>query len=128
MAIHLHNSHEPFTLKCDNSTFMATLDGNRCCTEAMLHKELSEVLRFPLHYGKNFDAMYDCLTDLEWLGVDAIYFLITHPTLICCEEENHSEELFKDVLRSVLENYKHHPIHLHLISEKSFLHLITPEN
>jgi len=127
MSIHLHTSHEQFSLKCDNATFLATLDGNRCRTEAALHSEISEVLRFPDYYGRNFDALYDCLTDLEWLGVDAIYFLITHPALICCEEENHSEELFKDVLRQVLENYQQHPVHFHLISEKSFLLLITPD-
>ena len=126
MAFHLHKPHEFIRLKCDNATFLATLDGNRCRTETRLHQEISEVLRFPEHYGKNFDAMYDCLTDLEWLGVDAVYLLIIHPALICSDEENHTEGLFQDVMRQVLEDYRHHPIHFHLISEKSFLNLIEP--
>lgn len=31
-----------------------------------LHEEIAKVLKFPDYYGKNLDALYDCLTsDLE---------------------------------------------------------------
>lgn len=34
-------------------------------TKAQLHGALAEALSFPDWYGKNLDALYDCLTDLD---------------------------------------------------------------
>ena len=41
-----------------------TLDGNRLGDAAKVHDYLKETLDFPEYYGKNLDALYDCLTDL----------------------------------------------------------------
>ena len=41
------------------------LDGNVLSDAAAVHEYLMETLNFPEHYGKNLDALYDCLTDLE---------------------------------------------------------------
>ncbi len=113
-------------MKCDNATFIATLDGNRCKTKELLLQEIAAVFKFPGYYGKNFDALLDCLTDLEWLGVDHIYLLIIHPALICSDEkETLPKEKFNDVLKEVLVAYHHNPIHFHLMAEKSFLNLLT---
>lgn len=42
-----------------------TLDGNLLADAAQVHDYLKEMLEFPEYYGKNLDALYDCLTDLE---------------------------------------------------------------
>ena len=41
-----------------------TLDGNILADIAQVHDYLKEMLEFPEYYGKNLDALYDCLTDL----------------------------------------------------------------
>ena len=41
-----------------------TLDGNLLADITKVHDYLKEVLEFPEYYGKNFDALFDCLTDL----------------------------------------------------------------
>ena len=41
-----------------------TLDGNILADIAQVHNYLKEMLEFPEYYGKNLDALYDCLTDL----------------------------------------------------------------
>lgn len=125
MPYTLHSIQDTITFTRLKAGFWATLDGNRCKSELDLHRELAAVLRFPDHYGLNFDAMYDCLTDLEWLGADSIWLFITHPSLICSERNNHAEELFKEVLRSTLETYRNHPVHFHLVSEKAYLQFLT---
>lgn len=51
-----------------------TLDGNILSDAAMVHDYLIEMLEFPEYYGKNLDALHDCLTDLEH-----IYITITAP-------------------------------------------------
>ena len=42
-----------------------TLDGNILADAALVHDYLKEQLQFPEYYGKNLDALYDCLTDLD---------------------------------------------------------------
>ncbi|MBR5509668.1 MAG: barstar family protein [Lachnospiraceae bacterium] len=41
------------------------LDGNVILNKEMLHEMLAEQLDFPHWYGKNLDALYDLLTDLQ---------------------------------------------------------------
>ena len=41
-----------------------TLDGNLLADITQVHDYLKEMLEFPEYYGKNLDALYDCLTDL----------------------------------------------------------------
>jgi hypothetical protein len=36
-------------------------------TRAGFFQELARALRFPDYFGHNWDAVYDCLTDLNWL-------------------------------------------------------------
>lgn len=41
------------------------LDGNILADATQVHDYLKEMLEFPEYYGKNLDALHDCLTDLE---------------------------------------------------------------
>ena len=65
---------------------MATLhiDARRIVDSASFHQTLAEACRFPKTYGKNLDALVDCLGDLKsttgqitTLAVDHIDDLIT---------------------------------------------------
>lgn len=42
-----------------------TLDGNILADIAQVHDYIKEMLDFPEYYGKNLDALFDCLTDLD---------------------------------------------------------------
>ena len=41
------------------------LDGNTILNREMLHDALSAALCLPEWYGRNLDALYDCLTDVQ---------------------------------------------------------------
>ena len=41
------------------------LDGNILADAAQVHDYLKELLNFPEYYGKNLDALYDCLTEMK---------------------------------------------------------------
>ena len=41
------------------------LDGREITGRADLHRRLQEGLRLPWWYGRNLDALFDCLTDLR---------------------------------------------------------------
>ena len=42
-----------------------TFDGNDLSTRKEAHETIAKALDFPDYYGKNLDALYDVLTDIE---------------------------------------------------------------
>ena len=40
-----------------------TLSGNKTTSREVLHTYLAKKLAFPSYYGKNLDALHDCLTE-----------------------------------------------------------------
>ena len=42
-----------------------TLSGNKMLTKDAMHIYLARKLKFPSYYGKNLDALYDCLTERD---------------------------------------------------------------
>jgi hypothetical protein len=59
---------DPPALPAPPQGFVArTLDGSRCRTKRALLEELGRTLEFPPHFGRTWDALEDCLTDLDWL-------------------------------------------------------------
>ena len=87
----------------------AIIDGAIIESRQQLHDTLSEQLCFPAHYGRNLDALFDCLTDIT---EDTELHLL------------HQEELFAhlgvyaDVLRGVLRDACGENSHLSLILEE----------
>ncbi|MBS4746521.1 MULTISPECIES: barstar family protein [Bacillus] len=54
------------------------LNGAMCRSQEELHEQLKTVLQLPDHYGKNLDALWDCLTgevslpvELTWIHYQA---------------------------------------------------------
>ncbi len=44
---------------------LCMLDCSHISSREILHNTLSEILELPVWYGKNLDALYDCLTDIS---------------------------------------------------------------
>ena len=49
--------------------------GNKARTKSGLFDEFAAALQFPHHFGENWDAFDECITDLSWLSGDAYVFL-----------------------------------------------------
>ena len=41
--------------------------GNKSLDEAHFFDEVAAALQFPYYFGENWDAVWDCITDLNWL-------------------------------------------------------------
>jgi hypothetical protein len=56
--------------------FTAVLDGGAAGSRAGFFSEIACVLRFPDYFGRNWDAVYDCVTDLHWLPAEGYVLLL----------------------------------------------------
>lgn len=51
-----------------------TLSGNKMTSREVLHTYLAKKLAFPSYYGKNLDALHDCLTE----RCDPLHITVTY--------------------------------------------------
>lgn len=81
------------------------LDGKNIERKEQLLNHVATALRFPNHFGRNWDALEECLTDLEWVDGDGylIYFdhidgmLAAHPDQFAT---------FVEIVRDAVESWK----------------------
>jgi RNAse (barnase) inhibitor barstar len=77
---------------------LVTLDGSELRSESELFDKFAQSLRFPSYFGRNWDALEECLGDVyNWLrcGICVVSFM--HPELILAQEPD-SLETFLSVL------------------------------
>jgi RNAse (barnase) inhibitor barstar len=77
------------------------LEGEKIEKKDQFFNHAAVAMKFPAHFGKNWDAFYDCLTDLEWVKAEnyAIYF--DHTDAFAEHHESELEtliEIFQDAV------------------------------
>jgi RNAse (barnase) inhibitor barstar len=77
----------------------ACFHGERMKDLPGFYTEIAAVLQFPSYFGRNFDALYDCLTDLGWLSFKSILFVFTNSEQILSECSAGEREVFGEVLK-----------------------------
>jgi RNAse (barnase) inhibitor barstar len=66
---------------------LKVLRGGKCRTTAGLFTEFAQALNFPDYFGRNWDALEECLADLEWLPANGYVLLFTSAELILPDDE-----------------------------------------
>jgi hypothetical protein len=57
-----------YELQCNpNGGAVRVIRGWKCPAYDALHNEVAAALQFPDYYGENWDAMDECITDLDWM-------------------------------------------------------------
>ena len=64
------------------------LDGLKMKTFDGLYDEFSKILRLPDYFGRNLNALDECLNDLEWLNIDKVLIVIINSDFILSREHN----------------------------------------
>jgi len=89
------------TLSQEHNARLFCLDGTKSTSKADFLQAIADAMFFPRHFGHNWDALEDCLTDLDWLNGDRFILLYEQPDLFAQTEP--SEWLVAlDILRSTV--------------------------
>ena len=79
--------------------FVAEIDGKKARTLRGFYPRISKALFFPDYFGKNLDALFDCLCSLEVVGKQDIVLLIRHADAFLEKEKAEKRSAALDVLR-----------------------------
>jgi len=79
------------------------LEGQKIEKKEQFLNHAAVVMKFPSHFGNNWDAFYDCLTDMEWVDEETRGYLVyfDHTDAFANHHESQLEtviELFQDAV------------------------------
>lgn len=74
---------------------LRVVHGKKCSTPAGLFTEFARALGFPDYFGHNWDAMEECLADLEWLPAKGYVLLLTDAQAVLADDEDEYETLLE---------------------------------
>ncbi len=77
---------------------LKVIKGAKCQATAGLLTECARAMDFPDYFGHNWDALEECLADLEWLPAKGYILLITDAARLLPDNEE-EYETFLEVLR-----------------------------
>lgn len=81
------------------TVFVAEIDGKKARTLRGFYPRIAKALFFPDYFGKNLDALFDCLCSLEVVGNQEIVLLIRHAEVFLDKEKPEKRSAALDVLR-----------------------------
>ena len=85
----------------DRRVVVRTIRGAKAVTEGELFNELAAALQFPFYFGENWNAIDECLSDLEWLSGDAYVLFFTDSPQLLAQDPPSRLGLLWQVLESV---------------------------
>ena len=102
----------------EKNAFVCYIRGGLCKTSEDFLREVSSAMRFPYYFGWNWNALDECITDLEWLSFSTLFIVIDQFDLMFKDEAPRDEyhEFLIDFLNSVFKYWKSQniPIEIYL--------------
>lgn len=74
---------------------LRVIQGKKCGTPNGVFNEFARALEFPDYFGHNWDALEECLADLEWLPAKGYVLLISDAQCVIPDEEEEYETLLE---------------------------------
>lgn len=74
---------------------LRVVQGKKCKTPAGVFNEFARALEFPDYFGHNWDALEECLADLEWLPAKGYVVLITDAQSVIPDDDEEYETLLE---------------------------------
>jgi RNAse (barnase) inhibitor barstar len=90
------------------------MDGRTARTKEELLRQLGEALRFPEYFGQNWDALDDCLRDMEWLPAAGCVLVVRNARELWTANAANAGRLIEAWLLAA-EHWSDRAIPLHLV-------------
>ena len=81
------------------------IEGKNIARKEQLLNHVATALRFPDDFGHNWDALEECLTDLEWVDADGYLFYYDHIDGLLNAHPDQFETLV-EILRDAVASWK----------------------
>ena len=81
------------------------IEGRNIARKEQLLNHFANVLRFPEHFGENWDALEECLTDLEWIDAKGYILYYDHIDPFLAAHPDQFETLV-EILRDAVQSWK----------------------
>ena len=81
------------------------VDGKNITRKEQLMNHAATAFHFPNHFGNNWDALEECLTDLEWIDADGYVIYYDHIDGLLAEHPDQFETLV-EILRDSVAQWK----------------------
>jgi RNAse (barnase) inhibitor barstar len=81
------------------------IEGKNITRKEQLLNHVATVLQFPNHFGHNWDALEECLTDLEWVDGDGYVIYYDHIDGLLGTHPDQFETLV-EILRDSVKSWK----------------------
>jgi len=89
----------------ERSLAVRVVRGNKMLRRDCLFNEFSAAYQFPDYFGENWDALEECLADIEWLPAKGYVLFVANTTEVLSQEQNEQFEIFAKVLSRTCEEW-----------------------
>jgi RNAse (barnase) inhibitor barstar len=93
--------------------------GKKCTIRDDVFDEFAAAWQFPCYFGENWDALEECLTDLEWLPASAYLLLVTNATHALEKSSLEQRRIFWSLLQRVSSSWsqaRQPPVPFHVLA------------
>jgi RNAse (barnase) inhibitor barstar len=75
----------------NETTFIGEIDGTKATNISKFLNEISIAFRFPDYFGHNYNALNECLNDLDWIDVPNYALFIKNYSLFLIDEDHQTK-------------------------------------
>ncbi len=99
----------------DEKTFVADLVGKKNRTLRTFYAQVARVLHFPDYFGKNLDALDECLADLSWVEAENVALLVHGSDVFLNKEKPETRKGVLDIFKNLAENPGEKPLKVYFL-------------
>jgi len=95
----IYRNIEQMNLEYEDKNYSIKLNGNIIKNKIDLFREIALKLHFPEFFGNNWDALDDCLCDLEWINSTKIQIVFENFSKILSDESCEQKNILLDCIK-----------------------------